>query len=133
MTFKKIQEKMDVTFEAIGKLSEELTKSRAVLQKLQEEEKKYIEAVGDSTDAYGVVKGSNVVVLTTFKAAKNTLEDVTKYLEQVKVKILIAKAQIDILERDLKVYKERYSALEDQMQKHDNVVRVTYGKEQRVN
>jgi chromosome segregation ATPase len=133
MTFNQIQEKMNVAFEAIGKLSVELTKSKDNLRNLQDEERKYTEGLADSKDAYGLVKRQDVVVLGTFKNANNNLEDVTKILEQVKLKGLIAKAQVDILERDLQVYKEQYSKLEDLMQNHDNTLRFVNEKKDGIN
>ena len=123
MTFKQIQDKMNVVFETIGRLATELEKSKIELIKLQAEEKKYTEGVSDAKGAYGLVKGMDVVHLPTFKNAKSNLEDNKKILEQVKLKVLVTKAQIDILERDLQLYKDQYSKLEDQMQQHDNVVR----------
>lgn len=128
MTHKQTQEQMNIVFEAIGRLSTELAKAKESLQKLLQEENKYKEGVQDSSDAYNLVKGQNVVNLPTFKNAKNNKEDVSKIYEDVKLKVLVAKAQVDILERDLKIYKNRYSELEDLYQNHDNTLRFVNAK-----
>lgn len=137
MTFKQIQEQMNIVFEAIGRLSTELAKAKESLQKLLQEENKYKEGVQDSSDAYNLVKNrSDVVHLPTFRNAKNNKEDVSKIYEEdvskiyedVKLKVLVDKAQVDILERDLKIYKDKYSELEDRYQNHDNTLRFVNAK-----
>lgn len=128
MTHKQTQEQMNIVFEAIGRLSTELAKAKEYLQKLLQEENKYKEGVRDSSDVYNLVKGQNVVNLPTFKNAKNNKEDVSKIYEDVKLKVLVAKAQVDILERDLDIYREKYSELEDLYQNHDNTLRFVNAK-----
>lgn len=123
MTHKQTQEQMNIVFEAIGRLSTELAKAKESLQKLLQEENKYKEGVQGSSDAYNLIKGQNVVNLPTFKNAKNNREDVGKIYEDVKLKVPVAKAQVDILERDLKIYKDKYTELEDLYQNHDNTLR----------
>lgn len=128
MTHKQTQEQMNIVFEAIGRLSTELAKAKESLQKLLQEENKYKEGVRDSSDVYNLIKGQNVVNLPTFKNAKNNKEDVGKIYEDVKLKVLVAKAQVDILERDLDIYREKYSELEDLYQNHDNTLRFVNAK-----
>lgn len=114
---------MNSVFETIGRLSTELAKATEEQKRLQALEDRYAEGLKDSSDAYNLVKGQDAVVLNTFKIVKGNKEEVQKLHEAFKVKNTIAKAQVDILERDLKIYKDKYAKLEDLYQNHDNTMR----------
>lgn len=81
------------------------------------------EGVSDTCEAYSYIKERQIVDLATFRIAQGNRECILQRHEDAKFRIMAAQHQVNDLERDLKLYKDQYFKLKDQMQQHDNVVR----------
>ena len=123
MTFKDIENKMAVAFEAIKRLTEELGKVNARLEFWINEEKKLAEGVKDTCESYLFIKSRDVPVLATFRIIKGNKECIINRYENAKFRILATKKAIKDIEQDLEIYKNTYAELENLYQTCNNVLR----------